>query len=236
MWAMDWRVARLCAWETYFDTPYYEQLQYVGDTPDPGAHLALHVGRRPTGAAGHRALRRLADPGGNHGQPLPVGPRAVHPDVLPDLGRDGARLLDAPGRPAYVRELLPGVRRVLDWYERHVDATGLLGPMPWWNYVDWAPDGRRAFHPARRKGTRPRSPCIRVRPPTCGRARGIARPVPAKAPLPRARRVIRAAVRAKAWDAARGLFRDSPEAQRVSQQTNSSPCWWTPCRLPSSAR
>ena len=24
--------ARLCAWETYFDTPYYEQLQYVGDT------------------------------------------------------------------------------------------------------------------------------------------------------------------------------------------------------------
>ena len=32
MWTMNWRIARLCAWETYFDTPYYEQLQYVGDT------------------------------------------------------------------------------------------------------------------------------------------------------------------------------------------------------------
>src|SRR4026207_1181878 len=32
LWQMDWRGARLCAWETYFDTPYYEQLQYVGDT------------------------------------------------------------------------------------------------------------------------------------------------------------------------------------------------------------
>lgn len=32
MWAINWRGARLCAWETYFDTPYFEQLQYVGDT------------------------------------------------------------------------------------------------------------------------------------------------------------------------------------------------------------
>src|SRR6202142_2731487 len=27
-----WRTARLCAFETYMDCPYYEQLQYVGDT------------------------------------------------------------------------------------------------------------------------------------------------------------------------------------------------------------
>jgi hypothetical protein len=32
MWDINWRVLRLCAWETYFDTPYYEQLQYIGDT------------------------------------------------------------------------------------------------------------------------------------------------------------------------------------------------------------
>src|SRR5690606_27195740 len=27
-----WRTARLCAGETYMDCPYYEQLQYIGDT------------------------------------------------------------------------------------------------------------------------------------------------------------------------------------------------------------
>ena len=32
MWEMNWRVLRLCAFETFFDTPYYEQLQYAGDT------------------------------------------------------------------------------------------------------------------------------------------------------------------------------------------------------------
>ena len=29
---VGWRTAKLCAFETYMDCPYYEQLQYVGDT------------------------------------------------------------------------------------------------------------------------------------------------------------------------------------------------------------
>jgi alpha-L-rhamnosidase len=32
LWEVGIRTARLCAGETYFDCPYYEQLQYVGDT------------------------------------------------------------------------------------------------------------------------------------------------------------------------------------------------------------
>ena len=32
MLEIGWRTARLCAVETYMDCPYYEQLQYIGDT------------------------------------------------------------------------------------------------------------------------------------------------------------------------------------------------------------
>ena len=32
VWEVGWRTARLCAHETYMDCPYYEQLQYGGDT------------------------------------------------------------------------------------------------------------------------------------------------------------------------------------------------------------
>jgi hypothetical protein len=32
IWKVAWRTARLCAGETYFDCPYYEQLNYAGDT------------------------------------------------------------------------------------------------------------------------------------------------------------------------------------------------------------
>jgi alpha-L-rhamnosidase len=39
----------------------------------------------------------------------------------------------------FIRQFLPAVRVVLDWYEGHVDtAMGMLGPMPWWGFVDWA--------------------------------------------------------------------------------------------------
>jgi hypothetical protein len=62
----------------------------------PGTDYALHERRRSARAPGDRALRPLADPGGDHRQSLPLRPRAVHSDLLADLGRDGARLLDAP--------------------------------------------------------------------------------------------------------------------------------------------
>lgn len=32
IWQTGWRTARLDAHETYMDAPYWEQLQYVGDT------------------------------------------------------------------------------------------------------------------------------------------------------------------------------------------------------------
>src|SRR4029077_3796916 len=32
IWEVGWRTARLCAHDTYMDTPYWERLQYVGDT------------------------------------------------------------------------------------------------------------------------------------------------------------------------------------------------------------
>ena len=29
---VSWRTLKSCTWETYMDCPYYEQLQYLGDT------------------------------------------------------------------------------------------------------------------------------------------------------------------------------------------------------------
>ena len=96
MWAINWRGARLCAWETYLDTPYYEQLQYVGDTRIQALISLYMSGRRPSRASGDRALRHVAHRRGDHHQPLSLRAHAAHPDLLADLGRDGARLLDAP--------------------------------------------------------------------------------------------------------------------------------------------
>ena len=57
IWEVGWRTARLCAHETYMDTPYWERLQYVGDTRIQALIFVCGERRRPIGAAGHRRHR-----------------------------------------------------------------------------------------------------------------------------------------------------------------------------------
>ena len=153
MWAINWRGARLCAGETYFDTPYYEQLQYVGDTRIQGLislsvsgddRLVRHamslfdLSRIPEGLTASRYPSSL-------GQFIPTFSLLwivmVH-DYW--MHRDD---------PEFVRGFLPGVRGVVGWFERLLDGTGLVGPVPWWPYVDWVPAWPRATLPGRRTGT-----------------------------------------------------------------------------------
>lgn len=139
IWEVGWRTARLCAMETYFDCPYYEQLQYVGDTRIQ-ALISLYVsGDDRLMAAGDPRFRPLALAGGNHRQPLPEPADAVHPALLALLDQHGARLLDAPRRRGVRAAFLPGIRSVLEWYVGQIDpATGMLrSRMPHWSFVDW---------------------------------------------------------------------------------------------------
>jgi len=40
---------------------------------------------------------------------------------------------DAP----FLEQFLPGMVTVLDWFARHIDDTGLLANLDWWNFTDW---------------------------------------------------------------------------------------------------
>jgi len=221
MWEMNWRVARLCAWETYFDTPYYEQLQYIGDTRIQ-ALISLYLtgdDRLVRQAISHFDVSRIPDGITASRYPSDLG------QYIPTFSLLWVAMVHDywmhRDDPAYVRALMPGVRGVLAWYERHVDETGLLGPMPWWSFVDWAKEWPVGIPPGAKDG---HSAMI-----TLQFAYALQRAaeledtfgVPSEAARYRTlARSLTAAVRAKAWDPARGLFLDSPEAKLVSQQTN----------------
>ena len=39
---------------------------------------------------------------------------------------------------AFISQFLPAIAGVLTWYERNIDKSkNMLGPMKWWNFVDW---------------------------------------------------------------------------------------------------
>ncbi|MGZ3332708.1 MAG: alpha-L-rhamnosidase-related protein [Gemmatimonadaceae bacterium] len=221
MWRMNWNGARIGAFETYMDTPYWEQLQYIGDTRIQSL-ISLYV-------AGDDRLMRQAIEHFDYSR-IPEGLTASrYPSALTQIIPPFSLIYVLMVHdyfmhrddPAFVRARLAGVRGILDWYGRHVDSTGMLGPMPYWNYVDWTNPWDRGVPPG---ADNRHSTAISLL-----YAYALERAAELEAGSGRREagsgyraqaEALRAAVRARAWDSARGLFRDSPETRAYSQQTN----------------
>ena len=147
MWEINWRGARLCAWETYFDTPYYEQLQYVGDTRIQ-ALITLYMSgddRLVRQAIEHFDLSRI--PEGITASRYPSDLGQYIPTFSPIWVAMVHDFWMHRDEPEYVRGFLPGIRAVLGWFERRVDETGMVGSISWWPFVDWAQAWGRGVPP-----------------------------------------------------------------------------------------
>lgn len=140
IWEVGWRTARLCANETYFDCPYYEQLQYVGDTRIQ-ALISLYV-------SGDDRLMRQAISAFNASRSYVGITKARYPSRLqqhiPPFSLYWILMLNdyAMHRDdiAYIRENLQGVYTVLNWYTKQLDPQKniLIPRVPYWNFVDWS--------------------------------------------------------------------------------------------------
>ncbi len=138
IWDVGWRTARLCAGETYYDCPYYEQLQYEGDTRIQSL-ISLYV-------TGDDRLMRKALIDFNNSR-VPEGlTQGRYPSnrlqVIPPFSLFWVTMvhdyLMHRKDDAFVRQFLTPVKGVMDWYEKHIDQERkMLGPMKWWNFVDW---------------------------------------------------------------------------------------------------
>ena len=220
---VGWRTARLCAHETYMDCPYYEQLQYVGDT-----RVQCLVSLFQTGDA--RLMRNAID-------------------LLNDSRQsDGCTMSRYPTR---LEQYIPGfalwwVGMVHD-YHWYVDDAAVRAPhaarraqrarasskairrrtgrsrsLPWWRYFDWVPgvaERRRAA------GSRWRRRALRSAVaawPTVGPPRWKRRPdCPNwRRSIASANGILRATIRTLYWDAGRQLFADTPSKKMFSQHTN----------------
>jgi hypothetical protein len=140
LWTTGWRTARLCAHETYFDCPYYEQLQYVGDTRIQ-ALISLYVDGDDRLV--RKAIRMFDWSRSHEGITTSRYPSRVNQYIPPfslywiNMVHDYWRHRD---EPAFVAACIPAVKNILDWFAAKVDErTGMLGALPHWNFVDWPP-------------------------------------------------------------------------------------------------
>lgn len=229
IWEVGWRTARLCAFETYVDCPYYEQLQYVGDTRIQ-ALLSLYVSgddRLMRNAIELYDRSRIAE-----GLTQSRYPSAT-PQVINTFSLWWVEMVHDYWMhrtdEAFVRTRLPGVEAVLGWFERRIDAkTGLLGPLGYWTFVDWTKEW--SWSEAQGIGGEPSgaheggSSIVSLQlAMTLGHAAEIFRAAGEEAKAAKYEREaegLRAAVRATCWDAARRLVADTPTKRVFSQHAN----------------
>jgi alpha-L-rhamnosidase len=120
------------------DTPYWERLQYVGDTRVQALISYVVAGDE---RLGRQAIEAFHDSTISEGITLSHYPAAEFQSIpgfsLYWIGmvHDFWMYRDDSD---FVRAQLPVVRSTLEWFQSKQNSNGLLGKLPWWSFVDWS--------------------------------------------------------------------------------------------------
>lgn len=219
---VGWLTARLCAVETYMDCPYYEQLQYIGDTriqmmltyynsgDDRLPKNALNLFDYSRQKDGY-TLSRYPD---TRDQIIPTY-SLWHISTLYDYlmyGKD----------KSFLKSKLLGSRQILNYFISYLDEDGSLKNVPGWNFTDWVPDWTRGIAPIAEDGSSAlmdlqlllalQSAII------LENAEGMEEYALFYEKLARQ---LETTIRNKYWDQSRNLFADTPQKDKFSQHANS---------------
>ena len=212
---ISWNTFRLCTHETFEDCPYYEQMQYSGDS-----QITSLIALAGTGDA--RLTRQMLYQFA--WSMIPEGlTQCRYPSTLPVMIPSWslhyifvlADYFDYTGDKEIVRDLLPTVRNILDWFDRHKDETGLPANLPHWNIVDWSPRWDRGCPPGWDRG------------PTCIISSQYLRALRVTEKLDDSRSgyaeeadAVAEKINELFWNEERGLYEDCPGGPDASQYGN----------------
>ena len=218
---VGWRTARLCAHESYMDCPYYEQLQYAGDTRIQ-ALVSLFMSGDPR--LPRNAIEQINSSRTSEGLTYSRAPSAL-PQYIPGFSLWWIGMLHDywmyVDDPAFVKGMLPGLRAVLSYFESVQKPDGRLGPLHWWPYVDWTPQWRSGVPPSDGNGD---SALNDLQLALAYEWAADMEDKLGNATLfvqdRAAARHLRQVIRDTYFDSRRGLLADTPSKQEFSQQAN----------------
>ncbi|MGC2163752.1 MAG: alpha-L-rhamnosidase C-terminal domain-containing protein [Silvibacterium sp.] len=226
LWQTGWRTARLCAHETYMDAPYWEQLQYIGDT-----RIQALISYAVSGDSrlARQAIVNIDDsriPEGITQSRYPSGlPQFIPPFSLLWVGmvHDYWMYVDDL---SLVKETLPHTRPVLDWFTARLRPDGLLEKMPWWEFGDWTGDYRDGVPPQENDGGSSFLTLQFIE--ALHDAAQMESLYGSKERAQKYNAIIRKAAEAlnrENWDPKYGLYADTPARKTYSQEANILAVW-----------
>ena len=226
IWEIGWRTARLDAHDTYMDTPYWEEMQYIGDTRIQ-ALISYSV-------AGDDRLARQAITAFNNSR-VPDGitlsryPTSMF-QAIPTFSLLWVGMVHDfwmyRNDPAFVREQLVGTRTTLDWFLRRQRPDGLLDALFWWPFVDWGSDFGFGIPPQDPDGGSTSMALQLVEALRNAADLETALGDPARAEMYRsaAERTV-GGVKKLCWNQEYALFADTPAQKHFSQHANILAVW-----------
>jgi alpha-L-rhamnosidase len=215
-----WRTARLCAHESYMDCPYYEQLQYAGDTRIQ-ALVSLYM--TGDGRLMRNAIEQLNSSRTAEGATYSRAPSQLQQYIPPfslwwiGMVHDYWMYQDDE---SFVREMLPGVRAVLQYFAARQKPNGSLGRVPWWSFVDWTKQWPNGVPPADEDGSSaPLDLQLLLGYQWAARMEAALGSKALAGEYEAAAERLANTVRLLYFDAGRGIFADTPRKQDFSQHS-----------------
>ncbi|MFN3404292.1 MAG: alpha-L-rhamnosidase C-terminal domain-containing protein [Cytophagaceae bacterium] len=145
---VGWRTFRLCSQETFVDCPYYEQVQYIGDTR---IESLISLYNTSDDRLVRNAIQMFDNSRISEGITWCRWP-ANDPQFIPpfslrwiEMIHDYHMLRDDS---AFVSSMLPGIRSVLSFFEKRQNQHLILENVPYWNFMDWVNGWQYGMAPA----------------------------------------------------------------------------------------
>lgn len=135
---IGWRTARLNAVETYMDCPYYEQLQYIGDTR---IQALVSYYNSSDDRLARNALTQM-----DHSRLAEGITRSCYPtkgtQIISTFSLWYICMLHDywmyRGDDEFIKNKLVGERAILDFFSKYQQADGSVKNTPYWAFIDWA--------------------------------------------------------------------------------------------------
>jgi len=219
IWEISWRTARLDSHETYMDTPYYEQLQYIGDTRIQALISYTVAGDDRLGRQALQAFDQSRIPEGITRSRYPSSlPQNIPTFSLIWVGMLHDYWMYRPD-PEIVRDSLPGTRAVLTWFAKYERTDGLLSELPWWSFIDWVSKGEIPTYDSNHESCMTSLQYLGALIDAADLEKNLGDPVLAERYQARLNHV-RSGIASMCWVPARGLLADNADRKIFSQQAN----------------
>ena len=224
MLEIGWRTARLCAMETYFDCPYYEQLQYIGDTRIQAMISYYNSGddRLARNAINLMDHSRLTE-GVTQSRWPTHDAQIISTFSLWYIGILHDYWMYRPDSN-FIKDKLVGERAILDFFSKYQQPDGSLKNAPFWTFVDWA-NGKDWFVGSPPKGADGSSAVLDLQ---LLSAYQWAAEMEAKMGIPdyavlyrKKVAQLKQTIQRKYWDPVKKLYADTEDKTMFSQHTNS---------------